>query len=575
MKTIFVKKCAALLTAVTIAGSAPLVISAEGAAPVVTSITEEAAPAIIHFVNYEDPTKHSSIGTFLANPKIYTKDDKNILRIDVQQVYDVTLTVAGKEGVKVDEYNTTVQGRNGAQEVTYFTFDYEVESFSEIIEANTTYMVPGVFKEPQAHDVYIVINNDIDEVFEQLGAAIAAAEAAEPKSEALTEALANAKEVNSLLAKKADIEAALADLTTAIAENPTNAHVYFVNESDPSKISSMAAYLANPKTYEKDGVSYLRVDVMQKYDVNVMVEGKEGEKVAEYTAMVPGRQGVEETTFFTFDYAVEDFDAILTASASYFVPGFFEEPQSHSIYVVVNNDIDAEKAAIQEKIALAEAAAEQTEDLKAAIEQAKEANSYLNSKENIQQAIDALVQSLSEVNVFADTEQHWAQSAIAQAYAQGIVSGYGNGNYAPDQTVTRAEFTRLAAAGLNLPAAEQELTFADNDQIADWAVQSVKNAVAAGVISGYEDNTFAPGKNLSRAELAVMVVKALGLSAEDAPELQFDDAADIPEFAKPYVAVAAENGLVHGVGNNTFAPSKAVTRAEAATIILRAANFEN
>src|SRR5690625_2296740 len=190
MKTKFVQKCGVLLTAVTLAGSTPLLAAAEAAA--VTNVTEEAKSAIVHFVNYEDPTKISSVNTFLANPKIYTKDDKNVLRIDVQQVYDVELTVAGKEGVKVAEYETTVQGRGGAQEVTYYTFDYEVESFSDIIEANTTYMVPGFFTEPQSHNLYVVINNDVDEVIEQLGAAIKTAEAAEPKSEALTEALENA-----------------------------------------------------------------------------------------------------------------------------------------------------------------------------------------------------------------------------------------------------------------------------------------------------------------------------------------------------------------------------------------------
>jgi hypothetical protein len=573
MNSKLVKTGAAFLTAVMIIGSVPAFAIAEEATAVVTSITDEAEAAIVHYVNHEDTTKASSVATFLANPKAYTKDGTSYLRIDVQQVYDVTLTVAGKEGTKVGEYTATVQGRNGAQEVTYFTFDYVVESLSKVIDANTTYMVPGVFTEPQAHQLYIVINNDIDGVMKQLGAAIAVAEAAEPKTAPLTAALADAKKVNNLISPKADIDTALAALTKTTAENPTNAHVYYVNESDTSKISSMAAYLANPKAYAKDGVSYLRMDVMQKYDVNVLVEGKEGTKVAEHTATVQGRQGAEEVTFFTFDYAVDDLAATITASASYFVPSVFTEPQSHSISIVVNNNIDAELAAIQAKITLAEAAAEQTDGLKASVENAKQAISYVNSKANILNATEALVQAISEVNVFTDTIAHWAKSVISQAYAQGIVNGYENGSYTPDQTMTRAEFTRLIVSGLNLPSSKQELTFADKDLIADWAADSVESAVAAGVIAGYEDNTFAPSKNVNRAELAVMVVKALKLSVDNAPELTFEDAAEIPEYAKPYVAVAVEKGLVHGVGNHTFAPAKAATRAEATAIVLRAASL--
>lgn len=568
MKSKIAKKTTALLTAVMLLGSTPTLVLAQDTAAV--SVTEEAQSALVHFVNYDDPTKTSSVATFLANPKVYTKDGKSFFRVDVQQVYSVTLTVAGKEGVKVAEYDTTVRGRNGVQEVTYFTFDYEVEDLSEVILANTTYMVPGVFTEPQSHNLYIVINNDIDEVLEQLGAAIAAAEAAEPKSEALANALAKAREVNNLLAKKADIEEALAELSEQTAENPTNAHVYFVNNSDPSKISSMASYLANPKTYVKDGVSYLRLDVMQKYDVKVTVEGQEGVKAGEYTTVVQGRQGAEEVTFYTFDYAVEDLSAVLAASASYFVPGFFTEPQSHTISIVVNVDIDEELAALREKIARAEAAAEQTEALEAALALARQADSYLSSREEIQQATDALVQATGEVNVFADTEHHWAKSTLARAYARGLVSGDGKGNYAPDQRMSRSEIARLIATGFDLPSADEEVTFADEDEIPDWAAEAVHKAVAAGVMTGFEDNTFAPDREVSRAELVVMVVKALQLNVDESFEPEFADAADIPEDAKPYVAVAAEKGIVNGVGNDMFAPSKPVTRAEAATIVLRA-----
>ncbi|QNK59260.1 S-layer homology domain-containing protein [Paenibacillus sp. PAMC21692] len=570
-----VKRFAAFIAAVMLVGTIPAVVAAESSAvttgsAVVTSAKEETQESIVYFVNYEDTTKISSVASFLAKPSTYSKDGVNYLRVDVQQVYDVKLTVAGKEGVKVGEYTTTVQGRNGAQEVTYFTFDYVVDSFTEVIKANTTYMVPDYFTEPQSHDLYVVINNDSSEAVKGLSAAIATADAAEPKAEALTAALSKAKKANSLLTPKADLEAALADLTKATQENPTNAFVYYVNDSDPSKLSSMAAYLANPKSYQKDGNSYLRLDVMQKYDVKVLVEEKEGAKVAEYATTVQGRQGAEEVTFVTFDFEVSDLAATLSASASYFVPGVFEEPQSHTISIVVNQNKDAELSKAKAAVALAEAAVEQTDELKAAITAANEAATYLNTAANIESATDALLQAIGNVNVFADTEKHWAQNDIAQLYAQGIVNGYENGQFAPGKAMTRAEFTKLVVTSLNIPATEKELAFADNDKIAAWASDFVKRAVAAEVITGYADNTFAPQDTVSRAEAAVILVKALKLSTENAPELTFADSDAIPAYAKPYVAVAVEKGLIEGVGNNTFAPGADASRAQAAAIILRA-----
>ena len=573
MNSKLVKKVAAFIAAVMLVSSIPAVISAQTSTAVTSeAVVDEAQTALVHFVNHEDTTKKSSVANFLANPKTYTKDGVNYFRVDVQQVYDVGLTVAGKEGTKVSEYTTTVQGRNGAEEVTYFTFDYVVEDLSAVIEANTTYMVPGFFTEPQSHDLFIVINNDVDAVLAELNTSITKAEAAEPKTEALTAALANAKKVNNLVTKKAEIEAALKALTLATAENPTNADVYFVNISDTSKISSMASYLANPKTYTKDSVTYLRLDVMQKYDVKVTVEGKEGVKVAEYTATVQGRQGAEEVTFFTFDYAVEDLSKVFTASASYFVPGVFQEPQSHDIYVSVNKNVDAELAALHEAIALAEAAVEQTEQLTQAIDKAKESATLITPAADIVGATNSVVNALAKVNVFTDTADHWAKGAIAQAYANGMVNGYGEGIFKPNQTMTRAEFTKIIVSGLNLPDTEQQLSFADNDQIAEWAVPYVEQAVAANVITGYTDNTFGPSKNITRAEMAVMVVKALGLEVQENAELTFADAEQIPAYAKPYIAVAVEKGLIVGLEGNKFGPNQSATRAEAATVVLRAAN---
>lgn len=569
MKKKVVKHLSTMVAAVMLVGSVPAFAMAEE----VSSITvnqENATNALVHFINSGDTSKLSSMAAYVSNPKTYTKDGVTYLRLDVQQQYSVNITVEGKEGVKVDEYVATVTGRGGAQEVTFFTFDYALKDATAVIESQASYFVPGVFTETQVHDLFIVIGNDIDKSKAELEANIEQAKAATESSTALKNALAAAEKADNYVTKKADLEAALSALKVALAENPENAQVYYVNESDSSKISTMANYISNPKTYTKEGVNYLRLDVQQVYDVNVTVEGKEGVKVGEHVETVAGRNGAQEVTFFTLDYAVSDLNAVIKAAASYFVAGVFTEPQSHGINIVIGSNVDAAKAKLVNALMVAQTVKNPTTALTTAIEKANAANSYLKKNEEIVAATEALVAVVAQNVSFADFTTHWAKDAINEAVAKSIVNGYTDGTFKPNNNVSRAEFTKLIATALELPAATKELAFKDVDSIQAWALPYVTQAVNAGIITGYTDETFRANNNITRAEMAVMVVKALDIELVSADELTFADSDSIPAFAKQYVATAVKHGLITGLGNNKFGAKDSATRAEAVTIILRA-----
>ncbi|MEK0313480.1 NEAT domain-containing protein [Cohnella sp. 56] len=174
-----------------------------------------------------------------------------------------------------------------------------------------------------------------------------------------------------------------------------------------------------------------------------------------------------------------------------------------------------------------------------------------------------------------DIANHWAKDAIERAVKLGIVGGYANGTFVPGGEVTRAEFTAMLVRALGLDTAEAgELTLKDKDQVPAWAKGYVSLAVARGIVGGYEDGTFRAGGKISRAELTVMIVRALGLPVEQAPELTFADAGDIPAWARPYVAVAFKEGLVSGRGQNKFAPVATATRAEAVTLVLKLLDYK-
>jgi len=174
---------------------------------------------------------------------------------------------------------------------------------------------------------------------------------------------------------------------------------------------------------------------------------------------------------------------------------------------------------------------------------------------------------------FKDTANHWAGNAIDRAAKLGIVTGYANGEFKPSATVNRIEFTAMISRALKLEGKTSSAKFADADQIQPWARAFVEQATAAGIIGGFADNTFRPTQLISRAEISVMIVRALGLPLEPASSLTFADAGTIPSYAKAYVATAAKLGLITGIGDNKFGASLIATRAEAVTLILRAIDW--
>ncbi|GBG07275.1 hypothetical protein PAT3040_01823 [Paenibacillus agaridevorans] len=170
---------------------------------------------------------------------------------------------------------------------------------------------------------------------------------------------------------------------------------------------------------------------------------------------------------------------------------------------------------------------------------------------------------------FSDVAGHWAEAGIQDAINRGIVTGYSDRTFKPKQQVTRTEFTVMLMRGLKLESQGTSIFFSDASAIAAWAEQAITQAVEAGLISGYEDNTFRPNAIMTRLEMAVIAAKALGLSLEAVSTMGFADDQDIPAWGKAAVAAAKQAGIMKGQLDNRFNPNGLATRAEALTVILR------
>jgi len=174
---------------------------------------------------------------------------------------------------------------------------------------------------------------------------------------------------------------------------------------------------------------------------------------------------------------------------------------------------------------------------------------------------------------FTDVAGHWAAAQIGEAVKKGIINGYKDGTFRPDGIVTRAEFAAMMGRGLQLPAGGDVMRFADAAQIPAWAQDGIAKAVNAGIIKGYSDQTFAPNRQISRAEMAVMIARAAQLDSEVA-EPTFSDHAAIAPWARGSIAAVADAGLMSGKGGNRFAPNDQTTRAEAVAVILRLLEYK-
>ncbi|WP_167689726.1 S-layer homology domain-containing protein [Paenibacillus athensensis] len=178
---------------------------------------------------------------------------------------------------------------------------------------------------------------------------------------------------------------------------------------------------------------------------------------------------------------------------------------------------------------------------------------------------------------FADVEQHWAKREVNDLASRLILQGATDDTFAPERTITRAEFTAilLRALGLHSDKAGTQVSFSDVGT-GDWFRSSVTAAASYGLINGYEDGTFQPNASITRAEAMVMINRAAGLaqleqaSADERAALLsgFSDSASVGGWAQAAVASTIKLGIVQGA-DGKLSPAQQITRAQTAVMVRR------
>lgn len=164
---------------------------------------------------------------------------------------------------------------------------------------------------------------------------------------------------------------------------------------------------------------------------------------------------------------------------------------------------------------------------------------------------------------FTDTEGHWAKANIDLLISKGLLSGYPDGSFRPDHSLTRAESIKVIATYLGLEG--QASSFTDVPA-SHWASSYIGAAFQSGLMQGYSDGSFRPNDMISRAELAALMTRAFKLEGTGAAS--FKDVST-SAWSYAYIDALAAHEIVTGYADGTFKPNQAITRAEFATIMTR------
>ncbi|NJK61341.1 MAG: S-layer homology domain-containing protein [Synechococcaceae cyanobacterium SM2_3_1] len=176
---------------------------------------------------------------------------------------------------------------------------------------------------------------------------------------------------------------------------------------------------------------------------------------------------------------------------------------------------------------------------------------------------------------FYDTNGHWAEAYIDALSNNGVLNGFPDGTFRPDQLVTRAQFATIVNTAFRLPRSSGFVAFRDLPPN-HWAADAVSTATANNLVAGFPDGTFRPEEAVTRTQTWVVLVNGLGnvsLPVGQPATLfqRYRDAATIPNWALSQVATADQAQLIVPYPDPTLLePNRAATRAEVAAFTYQA-----
>lgn len=185
---------------------------------------------------------------------------------------------------------------------------------------------------------------------------------------------------------------------------------------------------------------------------------------------------------------------------------------------------------------------------------------------------------------FDDMAGHWAEASVNNMGARLVVNGVGDGRFNPDADITRAEIAAIMVRGLGLRLELGNVSFKDVIS-SEWYADDVSTAADFGLIAGYEDGNFRPQNKITRQEAMTMIARAMQVtdlkeklvkSDQSTNALtSFKDADDVANWAKEGAILSVASKVINGRTIELLEPQAFITRAEVVAIVQRLLQYSN
>ena len=174
---------------------------------------------------------------------------------------------------------------------------------------------------------------------------------------------------------------------------------------------------------------------------------------------------------------------------------------------------------------------------------------------------------------FSDvTESDWFYDAVTYAYENGLMDGVGAGLFAPNSETTRAQLVTILHRLAGQPAPSGDSGFSDVET-GTWYTDAVAWAAQNGIVNGVSDTQFAPGDDITREQLAVILYRYATYQGYDVSQRAglsgFVDAGTISTYAQEALSWASAQGLVLGFEDDSLRPQGNASRAQIAAVLMR------
>ena len=167
----------------------------------------------------------------------------------------------------------------------------------------------------------------------------------------------------------------------------------------------------------------------------------------------------------------------------------------------------------------------------------------------------------------------WYADAVQYVYENGLMTGVSESEFAPDGTATRGQIVTILWRLAGSPVVNYAMRYADADEGA-WYGEAVRWAASTGVVTGYTESSFGPNDAITREQLAAILYRYIKTQGQGFTgmwyfPLRYDDAASISDWADEAMHWCVMKGVLNGTGETTLSPQLTATRAQLAAILQR------